>query len=1142
MQQGQVFQTSSSSRWQRFKWSTRLFLFLFLCALITLGIAIYKTDREQHDIPLQSRAQKKVLTETNPLLFEGSMAKRYKGFRKFINEQWAKGKGCGQRRPANLSANNLFNDSIGIRSAFYVAWDAQSFTSLEDNISKLNLVIPEWLFIDSSTLTVKANIDQKALRFIREANVAIMPMLTNNIGGQFRGNVMHRIFSNPAKREQLIQDLDSILTTYHFVGLNIDFEELDETSDDVLINFQRDLYQRLNAKKLLVTQDIIPFNEDYNLKQLSKYNDYLFVMAYDEHTTDSKPGPISGQKWIEAAIDKIVGEVPSSKIILSVAGFGYDWKKGAKEATPVSYQEALTTARESEAVVQFDNETYNLYYEYYDGDDVQHEVHFTDAATTFNSLRFATEYGLAGTALWRLGSEDSRLWTFYHLPMTKSALRSFDFNSISDVRAGDKPDYIGEGEVLDFLATPTDGHITPEIDTVDYLISEEHYDKLPSTYVIRKYGDVHKRKLVLTFDDGPDPLYTRQILDTLAYYHVPANFFIVGIQAEQNIPLVKRIYREGHEISNHTFTHPNMAAVSRKRALIEMDATRLLIECITGHSTIMFRAPFNADSEPGKYEELAPVALSRTRHYVTVGESIDPEDWEKGERPDFNADTIFNRVVRIADHRLHNDDPEDTTGINGAIILLHDAGGDRSETVKATGKIIRYFLSKGYSFTTVADLLGKKRDEMMPPVEKGSGYYLIQLNAYLFEAGYILGNIMFALFIFFMVVSFIRLTGLGILAVKKQRQLKNGLLPPAVNADAPFVSIIVPAYNEEVNAVASLENLLRCDYPNFNIVFVDDGSKDSTFEVVSKVFKDHPKMKIFGKVNGGKASALNFGIAQTDAAFVVCIDADTKLKPDAVRLMLQHFANEHVGAVAGNVKVGNEVNLLTRWQSIEYICSQNFDRKAFSVINAITVVPGAIGAFRKAAIDEAGGFTHDTLAEDCDLTFRILRAGYVIEDEPAAIALTEAPEKVRQFMKQRFRWSFGIMQTFWKHRDLLFSNEQKMLGWVAMPDMLLFKYIIPFFSPLADVFMILGLVTGNTEKILGYYLVFLLVDAAIAALAFSFEKEKLHRLVWLLPQRLVYRWFILVVLFRSIRRAIKGELQHWGVLKRTGNVKEVVTG
>ena len=291
---------------------------------------------------------------------------------------------------------------------------------------------------------------------------------------------------------------------------------------------------------------------------------------------------------------------------------------------------------------------------------------------------------------------------------------------------------------------------------------------------------------------------------------------------------------------------------------------------------------------------------------------------------------------------------------------------------------------------------------------------------------------------------------------------------------------------------------------------------------------------------------------QTDAAYVVCIDADTKLYPDAVSQLMKHFtitnadgANQRpgvelsIGAVAGNVKVGNEVNMLTRWQAIEYISSQNFDRQAFAHINAITVVPGAIGAFLKKAISDAGGFTTDTLAEDCDLTIRILKAGYAVENENKSVAMTEAPESLAQFLKQRTRWSFGVMQTFWKHRDALFNFKYGSLGWCAMPNILLFQFIIPFFSPLADVFMIIGLATGNASRIGKYYLIFMIVDAAIALMAFIFEKERLGKLVWLIPQRLAYRWIMYIVLFRSLRKAVKGELQYWGVLKRTGNVKNL---
>lgn len=1118
----QIFQTSNAARWQSFKWGSRFLIFCVVFAVIVIFIAM-KTEFTPN-LPMEGVAKKALQDRKNFIEKNAKLPKEYAGFQKFINTRWAKGKGCGQARPVKASSLNSWESVAGIRSAFYVAWDAQSYFSLKRSISKLNLVLPEWFFLDAKADTLKTNIDKRGFDIIKASGVKVIPMLTNNINEKWRGDVVHRIINDPAKRERLINDLIKLLSENHFDGINIDFEELVETKNEVLSGFQKELYEKLHAKNLLVTQDIIPFNEDYDYKSLARYNDYLFLMAYDEHSSDDKAGDISSQKWMEAAVGQMAKVVPSKKIILGMAGYGYDWPaKGT--AQTVTYQEALSTARESEAEVDFDDDTYNLHYSYYDDSDQIHEVFFTDAGTNFNTLRFATEYGLAGTALWRLGSEDSRLWDFYDKDMSKPALANFDFKEFDKVESSNDVDYIGEGEILDVVSKPRAGHITPEIDTAEMLISEERYDTLPSMFVVKKWGKPTGKQMVLTFDDGPDPEYTRAILDTLAKYHVPASFFVVGIEAESNIPLVKREFSEGHEIGNHTFSHPNMAEISTKRALLEMDATRLLIECITGHTTIMFRAPFNADSEPEKMEELIPVALSRSRNYLTVGESIDPEDWEPG----ITADSIFNRVVRYQEA--------------GNIILLHDAGGDRSQTVKALPRIIQYFRNKGYTFTTVANLLGKKRDEVMPSVSTGGGYAKVQFYLAILESAYYVGHILFSLFVLFLVLGVIRLVFMATLALKQHKKEASIIYTSSV--DKPLVSIIVPAYNEEVNAVNSLRNLLLCDYENFNIIFVDDGSKDSTYEKINAVFGNHDKIKIFSKPNGGKASALNFGIAQTNAEYVVCIDADTKLKPDAVRLLMKHFLEAEVGkqgkvaAVAGNVKVGNEVNLITRWQSIEYITSQNFDRKAFAYINAITVVPGAIGAFKKQVLEEAGGFTTDTLAEDCDLTIRILKLGYLVENENAAIAMTEAPETVKQFLKQRFRWSFGVMQTFWKHRDALFNNNHKTIGWIALPNILLFQFIIPVFSPLADLLMIVGLFTENAGKIGKYYLLFMIVDTAIALLAFTFEKEKLHKLLWLIPQRLAYRWLMYIVLFRSFRRAIKGELQNWGVLKRTGNVKDI---
>src|ERR1043166_7411648 len=371
--------------------------------------------------------------------------------------------------------------------------------------------------------------------------------------------------------------------------------------------------------------------------------------------------------------------------------------------------------------------------------------------------------------------------------------------------------------------------------------------------------------------------------------------------------------------------------------------------------------------------------------------------------------------------------------------------------------------------------------------------------------------------------------------IQKVRVTEHHQFYSFLPGNTPSVSIIVPAYNEEVNAVKTIKNLLQQDYPDFEIIFVDDGSQDNTYKIVEEfadkiATSNHEgrviSIKVLTKQNGGKASALNYGISHTENEYVVCIDADTQLRSDAISELMKKFLfdsvpgnkNRCIGAVAGNVKIGNENTMLTKWQSIEYITAQNFDRRAFDLINGISVVPGAIGAFRKEAIEKAGGFTNDTLAEDCDLTIRILRNGYRIVNCSNAVAITEAPETLKQFMKQRFRWNYGIMQSFWKKKDACFNPQYRSLGLIALPNILLFQVLMPIFAPIADLLFILSLIwnrhdTESMRQILFFYGLFLAVDVAVSLLAFAFEKEKPYKLIWLLPQRFAYRQLISLALF-----------------------------
>lgn len=1136
----QVFQTDNKSRWNSFKWSTRLIIFIALLLFITFLISLF-IDKDP-SIPLKPD-YKSAVTASKPFMQETKVSKVYKGFRdrihvqkihsdyeKIKKEHQVKDSVRNRKILENVKNRNLSiwqQFPSGIRSAFYVAWDPLSYYSLKRNIKNINLVMPEWIFIDPKTYRIHTTIDKKALDLMKRNGVPIMPMLSNNVDKNFRSDLVSAILHSPQKRKVLIQQVLDLCIKQKFVGINIDFEEIQENSDEYLIEFVKEFATAFHAHGLLVTQDIMPFNRDYNVKELGKYLDYACLMGYDEYSMGGPDaGPVSSQRWIEAAVDDMAKSIAASKIILCMGAFGYDWSES--ENVSLTYQDALARASTSGSKINFNDDTYNLDYAYIDGENVKHQVYFNDAATHFNTMRFGVEYPLAGFSIWRLGSEDERLWTFYKKDMSLNASKAITQKNLQNVKIFNHVDYVGDGEILDVLNTPHGGKVNIEMDSTEMLVSEENYSVIPTAYQIRKFGVAKPNELVLTFDDGPDERYTPKIIDILKKYNAPAAFFVVGLQAEKNLPLIKQLYDDGYMIGNHTFTHPNIAAINPEQASMEFKVTRLLIECITGHTTILFRAPYNADSEPESLEEIIPLALARQQNYLDVGESIDPEDWEPG----IKADEIFRRVVQgVADNR-------------GNIILLHDAGGEtRAETVKALPRIIEYFQKRGYKFVGLPHILNVSRDKLMPSIPKGNEYYIMQTNLAFIQVLYWIMNILTALFILFIFIGLSRFVFMIILMNRERRKNRHQKLVEFPTDKSPSVSLIVPAYNEEVNAVSSLKNLLRQDYPNFNIIFVDDGSKDETYKRVKEALSDNPKIQIHSKPNGGKASALNYGIEHTDAEFVVCIDADTKLHPNAISLMMRHFnqgeASEKIGAVAGNVKVGNQINMLTKWQAIEYTTSQNFDRMAYANINAVTVVPGAIGTFRRSALEEAGGLTTDTLAEDCDLTIRIIRAGYSVVNENKAIAMTEAPESVKQFVKQRTRWSFGVMQTFWKHREVIFNPKYKGLGLWAFPNMLVFQFIIPTFSPLADVFMLFGLFEGNATKIGIYYLLFMLVDASVSIAAFIYEREKLSKLLWIIPQRFVYRWIMYVVLFKSYKKALKGELQSWGVLKRTGNVTDV---
>jgi len=1131
----QIFQTENKKRWNTFTWVSRSFFLVFIIAIICVAFTL--SSVQYPDLPF---------INTNSPLTQKQLEKlkrsqQYKDFsiQKSKLQQIRK-----DRQQRILSRKGNHNKRINM--AFYVSWAgtaSQSLSDLKRNIGHLDMVATESFFLNGDSIVDKA--DTAALRVIKEGKKSAIAVVSNFNKDHWDGDAVKRLLSNQPAQQKLIYDLINITKKYGFKGINIDFEELNLENGDSFNAFMKNLYTQFHAENLIVSQDISPENDDYKPEILQHYNDYIILMAYDQHSDQSNAGDISHQEWVEEKLDDICSKMDANKVILALACYGYDWPKNSI-GTPVTYEQAIIKAVDLKSKINYNPASANLNYSYKDGSGMEHDVYFTDAATYFNLIRKADDWDIAGVALWRLGSEDKRLWSFISEDLSLDSLKKkpIDLRKISALTMGGIS-YIGDGEILDLVSTPNPGSVHFTLDKTNFTIANQIYTRLPSQYVIKRFGEADK-KIALTFDDGPDPVYTPQVMSILKKENVPGCFFVVGIMAEQNMELLRQEYNEGYEIGNHTFFHPDMSAIGPRRVKFELNATRRLIEAVTGHSTILFRAPFNADAEPQNISEILPVAQSRKENYINIGEYIDPEDWQPGK----TADQIFNEVVKQQN--------------NGNILLLHDAGGNREATVAALPRIIKFFKAKGYTFTTVGDLMGKKRSELMPAVQSTANSGFTGSGDYFFINFFYYGNLILnAIFTVAIALAILRTIFIAYLAIRqRKRSIRNAY--KLIENPTEKVSIIIPAYNEEVTAIQTLNSLLKTTYPNFELIFVDDGSKDKTFEIVSQHFGDHPQIKVYRKENGGKASALNYGITKASAEFIICIDADTQLKTDAVTELMRYFYSPKIAAVAGTVKVGNADNIITKWQSIEYITAQNMDRRAFDLLNTITVVPGAIGAFRKDVVLEIGGFTIDTLAEDCDLTMRILKAGYKVKNCDTAIAYTEAPETVNMLLKQRFRWSFGVMQSFWKNRKTLLNKKYGYFGMVGMPNILIYQIILPLFSPLADLFMLISLITGlfslgainnltltgfsgilslhnGFGQVLFYYIIFIIVDMIFAGIAFKMEKEKYKNLLYIFPQRFFWRQLMYVVLFRSVRKAIKGELETWGTLKRTGNVKETMS-
>lgn len=990
--------------------------------------------------------------------------------------------------------------------AFYVDWDENSLKSLQKNIRSINCVIPNWYGLNSDC-TLSRHIDAETDRLIRSSNVWDMPLINNYDGKQWNGSLLHKLFSNASLRNKFILSLLTDVKSQGYTGINIDFENIDKRDQNLYVNFMRTLYASFHRRGYLVTIDAAASDSILNRKLL-RYCDYLIVMGYDEHDQSGSPGSIASDDFIDQSLE---GLTRNKKVVLGIGNYGYDWLSGSNNpADSLNFSDIMDICSSNRLSVHWDKNTNNPFITYQEDSD-KHVVWFLDAATFYNSKKQAQDCGAGGIALWRLGSEDPAIW---RLACSQGQTPEL-MKKISTIKTDFSVKYLGKGELLYVMTEGEQGKRSFKLDGSGY-ITEEKYDSLPSGYLVKRFGQAKGKQIALTFDDGPDSYYTPRILDILEKNNVRASFFVIGENAEINPDILQRIYNDGDDIGNHTFTHPNVAQVSSGRTKFELNSTQRLIEEITGHSTILFRAPYNADAEPDSLDELIPVVRAQQLGYIMVGESIDPLDWQAPK-----PQVILNRILSNLS--------------NGNVVLLHDGGGDRNSTLAILPQLIKELKQKGYAFVTVNQLMGKNRDDIMPAAT-GNERSLLSCDQAFFLFAYGWHNCVTQIFYLTVVLGVSRLLFLCFFSLRQKR--KSGKKRHA-ESGTPFMSVIIPAYNEEKVICRTVDSVLNSDYERFEIIIVDDGSKDNTVNTLLRTYTGDDRVTVLTKLNGGKASALNKGLSAAKGDIFMAIDADTILDSKAVGLLAGYFGSPDIAAVSGNVKVGNRKKLLSKWQHCEYVTGFNLERRAYSELNCITVVPGAIGAWRKELVLAAGGFRDDTLAEDTDMTLSLLEKGYKVCFEEHAKAYTESPEDIRSLSKQRFRWTYGTLQCLWKHKSALFSRRQKTLGFVSMPLMWIFQYIFQALSPIVDIYMLISMLTGGSLKILLWFFAFLLVDLVTSVMAFRMEKENPLPLLWLPFQRVFYRLMMTYLVLKSIAAALKGSMVGWNKLKRTGSVKDV---
>jgi len=1102
-----VFSDPAGKRWPRL----RLILLIagVLCFLGTVLFVQTLFVTPQMSVPFslrQLKGQLKALQKENPA---GHVSPSSLLWQKFGAARQAARKLAGAApapplRPRKKSPGNE------VRLAFYTNGDPYSYASLEQHAAQITHVCPEWMTVINGLGELQIDADPRLPKLAASKGIALMPLLTNLVGDNWEPEAIENLAHGPRDRqERFISKVIAVLRDAKATGVVVDWEQIDPAYKKDITGFVDKFADALHDDNKELWLCVQPGQElDYiDFESLADNVDRFVAMLFDETSDIDPPGPLASRSWFEGWLHVLLEDSDTKQWIIALGSYGYDWTIGEKKAELITFPEAMTRANNAEVeAAEAVAPGYNPYFYFEDGDK-EHGVWFLDVVTFLNELREVRDQKAGGFGLYRLGSEDPAIWN------ALSVQRNFKLDNqtrqaLEILEGTDTITDVGDGEIVTVDESRSDGRRNLAVDPEGYLTAK--YVKFPEFPTLYHQGEGGEHQVAITFDDGPSPQWTPKILDILKTANVKAAFFLVGANAERYPALVRRIVEEGHEIGNHTYYHPNLALCWPEHIRLELNATQLLLETITGRATTLFRPPYAADTQPAQLSELTPLQIAQDLNYLVVLENIDPQDWAKP-----GADLILQRVKQQRR--------------DGSIILLHDAGGDRSQTVEALPRILDWLHTRGDSVVPLSTLLGTTRDAVMPPLQQGGQ----SLTRFVSSTGFRIYHGIEEFLWAFMIVATALVVIRTLIVIWLAYRFRRG---PKANFAEP-ISVVMAAYNEGKVIAETLRTLLLTDYKGeIEVIVVDDGSRDETAAEIERVAHVDPRVRLLQQENQGKARALQRGLAAVHHGIVVFIDADTQCQHDTLPRLLEPFADERIGAVSGHAKVGNLRTFIARCQALEYTCGFNLDRRAYNRWNCVTVVPGAISAIRKDAIDQAGGLSLQTLAEDTDLTLSLHKHRQRIVYVPGAIAWTEAPESVRTLARQRFRWAYGTLQCLWKHRDMVFNWNYRALGWFSLPSIWFFQIVLVAVTPMVDLFLLASLPFGAWLAVMPFVITFLSMDVILATLACILEREPILRAWRILPMRLIYRPMLSYCIWKAIFRAVKGAWVSWGKLERTASV------